>query len=124
MSQRFPPTAGGSSGPPGTPQRYQSPQPRPYASGPSGGPPFPQQQRGFTPPPMGAGPRPDGPPPGMHQRPQPPFGNMRGSSMPSTPSGKRPQDSRGSINAAPQKSEYTAKKKKKIGRQNFATEST
>lgn len=40
MSQRFPPAAGGPPGP-GTPQRYQSPQPRPYSSGPSGGPPFP-----------------------------------------------------------------------------------
>ncbi|KAG4079160.1 hypothetical protein HA402_001131 [Bradysia odoriphaga] len=111
MSQRFPPAAGASG--PGTPQRYQSPQPRPYSSGPSGGPPFPQQ-RGFTPPPMGSGPRPTDGPPGMHQRPQPPFGNMRGNSMPSTPSGKRPQDSRGSISSVPPKSEYSAKKKKKL----------
>lgn len=50
-----------------------------------------------------SGPRPSDGPPGMHQRPQPPFGNMRGNSMPSTPSGKRPQDSRGSISSVPPK---------------------
>lgn len=47
-----------------------------------------------------------GPPGGMHQRPQQPTfqGRMSGgSAMPSTPSGKRPQDSRQSINTAPPK---------------------
>lgn len=130
MSQRFPPSAG-APGPPGTPQpRYQQPPNapgmRPY-SGPGSGFPvsqilyicvmrmfdlifyfffFVQQQRGFTPPPqMGSGP-PPGPPGGMHQRPQQPAfqGGMRGGNqMPSTPTGKRPQDSRQSINPNPQK---------------------
>lgn len=48
---------------------------------------------------------PPGPPGGMHQRPQQTSfqGNMRGGAMPSTPTGKRPQDSRQSINAVPPK---------------------
>lgn len=47
-----------------------------------------------------------GPPGGMHQRPQQPTfqGRMSGgSAMPTTPSGKRPQDSRQSINTTPPK---------------------
>lgn len=64
---------------------------------------------------MGSGPAPGGI--GMHPRQQQPNfqSNMRGGSMPNTPVGKRPQDSRNTVNAIQQKSDYgAAKKKKKI----------
>lgn len=117
MSQRFPAAVNVTGPPGGQPQpRYQQPAQntgmRPYGNSPN----FPQ--RGFTPPPQ----MPSGPPPGqigqsgMPRPTQSTFqaSNMRGgSSLPSTPGNKRPQDSRSQMNPSQSKNEYAAVKKKK-----------